>query len=456
MSTKQKVIVVCNRCKEKLKIEVDLETVKKGRKGGLFSVEVPHGESGDSHSTIFYISLNVDRIQVRGQVTADSIAETIRTTSGWDLNEEQADAIDQLLKNFLGFMPEIKMVFVSDRNGKITGFKAGAGLDSDRISQIETIVTQIGGGVIKSFQTTPLGTSVFEIGDLRFIFIRTGKKAVITVVSSLDNSMENVMAYAYLTAEKLAQLLDGEIVSVDIPILELQNREDPKKRGNGIRYLTVVPGSYVAKLVLIGNESVGKTSLVRRFIKNKFSTDYKPTIGISIMTNTIKLTGQDTTITYTISDLAGQDQFAQVRRSYFRGAHACLIIFDVTNRTSFESVRQWHKETLDYAGRSTIVIVIGNKVDLVDNREVDTEEALELVRELDCTYVETSAKTGEQVAATFSLMAMFLVERSEITIEGKMGRDFVLEDYLKGRALPAEIIEQLTTMIEKSEENLDI
>jgi len=174
------------------------------------------------------------------------------------------------------------------------------------------------------------------------------------------------------------------------------------------------------------------------------------------MTNTIKLTGQDTTITYTISDLAGQDQFAQVRRSYFRGAHACLIIFDVTNRTSFESVRQWHKETLDYAGRSTIVIVIGNKVDLVDKREVDTEEALELVRELDCTYVETSAKTGEQVAATFSLMAMFLVERSEITIEGKMERDFVLEDYLKGRALPAEMIEQLTTMIEKSEENLDI
>ena len=455
MSSKKTVLVVCNRCKERLQIEVDLDEIQRSRKGGLFSVEVHHGESGKPHSTIFYLSLAADQVQVRGQVTADSIAESIRTSSGWDISAEQADAIDQLLKNFIGLIPEIEMVFVSDIEGKTTGLKAGAGISRMRIAQIETIVNQIISGVAKSFQSTPMGTSVFEMGDIRFVFVRAGPQAMITVVSDLTASTESVLAYAYLTAEKLARILEGELVSVDMPLLEIQARGETEKRGNGIRYLVVRPGSYVAKLVMVGDEGVGKTSLVQRFVENTFTTDYKPTIGVSIMTKTVKLTGQETQIQFSISDLAGQEQFARVRRSYFRGAHASFIVYDVTSRASFEAVKPWYKETLDYAGRSTIVIIIGNKADLTDQREVKTEEALELVRNMDCTYVETSAKTGENVAAAFSLTALFLVERAERVIEGKSAQDFILEDYLKGRALPAEMIEKITTMIAEFEYEIE-
>ena len=198
---------------------------------------------------------------------------------------------------------------------------------------------------------------------------------------------------------------------------------------------------------MVGNESVGKTSLTHRFVEGIFETDYKPTIGVNFMTKTIKLAGQGTKITYTISDMGGQEKFARVRRTYYRGAHASFIIFDLTNRTSFEAVKKWYQETIDYAGRSTAIIIIGNKADLVDQRVIETEEAVELVRDLNCTYVETSAKTGENVVAVFNLIAMYLVERSEKYLEGTDGSDFIVEEYLKGRALPADMLDQLTSMI---------
>ncbi len=447
MSTTQIVLVVCNRCKEKLQIKVDREAVKKGHKGGLFTVEVPHGESGGLHTTIFYLSLNIDRIQVRGQVTADSIAESIQISSEWNLNKEQAESIDQLLKNFLGFMPKLEMVFVSDMNGKIKGVITGTSVGEQQTHEIERMVAQINVGVAKSFRTTPMGTSAFEIGKTRFIFIQAGPKAMLTVVTSLDISTENVLAYTYLIAEKMVRLLEGESISVDIPLLELQNREGSEKERKGIKYLTAVPGSYVAKLVMVGNESVGKTSLTHRFVEGIFDTDYKPTIGVNFMTKTIKLAGQGTQIKYTISDMGGQEQFARVRRSYYRGAHASFIIFDLTNRTSFDAIKNWYQETIDYAGRSTAIIIIGNKADLVDQRVIETEEAVKLVRDLNCTYVETSAKTGENVVAAFNLIAMYLVERSEKYLEETDGSDFIVEEYLKGRALPADMLDQLTSMI---------
>lgn len=455
MSSKKLIVVICNRCNEKLQIEIDLEELKHHRKGGLFTVEVPHGETTTPHSTIFYLSLDGDRVQVRGQVTADSIAGLIRTSSGWDINEEQAESVDQLLKNFLGIMPEVEIVLIHDSKGRPTGSKVGGGLEITRKTHIETIVNQIIGGVAKSFQNSPMGTSIIEMGDLRIVFIRAGAQAILTVVAGLGIVPDSILAYTYLTAEKLVRILEGEHVTLDIPILEIEERLTPTTKGGGIRYLTVIPGSYIAKLVMVGNEGVGKTSLVRRFVENTFKTDYKPTIGVSIMAKTVKLIGQESQIKFSIHDMAGQEQFARVRQSYFRGAHACFNVFDLTNRASFDALKRWYEDTLDYAGRSTVFIIIGNKADLVDQQEVTTEEALELVRDLNCTYIETSAKTGDNVMVAFSLMALFLMERAERVIEGKTEQDFIVEDYLKGQVLPTSMIEQITNMIAEVEEELE-
>ena len=450
-SSRKTVLVICNRCKEKLQINIDLADIKEKIKGGLYSVEVPHGESSAAHSTIFYLSLSDDLIQARGQVTADSIVESTTKSEGWMISAEQAETIDQLLRNFIEIVPGVEMILVSDQEGQTTGLNSVSGIGRMRVSQIETIITQILVGVAKSFQTSPMGTSVFEMGDLRFSFVRAGPHAMIAVVSTPTMSTEIVLAYAYLSAEKLARILEGQDIAVDIPLLEIRDQIEPEETVEGMRYLKVIPNSYLAKMTLVGNEGVGKTSLVRRFVENTFKTDYKPTIGVNIMTKTVKFPDQETQMKFSIHDLGGQDEFAQVRKSYFRGAHSCFIVFDVTNRASFETVKDWYNETLDYAGRSTLVIIIGNKVDLVDQRVVEIEEAVELTRNLGCTYFETSAKTGENVAAAFSVMALFLVERAERRIEGEEEKKS-LEAYLKGRAFPAEMMEEIVTLITEFEQ----
>ncbi|MFQ5820175.1 MAG: GTP-binding protein [Candidatus Heimdallarchaeota archaeon] len=452
-SSKKTVVAICNRCKEKLRINIELEEIKQSLKGGLCSLEVPHGDLNDAHSTIFYLSLSGDRVQIRGQVTADSIAESIRASSSWDINMEQAETIDQLLKNFIGVVSGVEMIVISDRDGKTTGLKSVAGIGRMRIAQIEKIITQILTGVAKSFKATPMGTSVFEMGDLRIVFVRGGPLAIITVCSTMTVSTESVLAYTYLTAEKLSEILEGHQVTVEIPLLEISESIEPEEKVTGIRYLKVVPDKYLAKLTLVGNESVGKTSIVRRYVKNTFKKDYKPTIGINIMSKTVKFPDQETRVKFSIHDLGGQEQFARVRKSYFRGAHACFIVCDVTDRASFEAVKDWYQETLDYAGLSTIILIIGNKVDLVDQRVVETEEAVELAHNLGCTYFETSAKTGENVAAAFSVIALFLVERMERRIKGEEPQKINLEEYLKGRAFPAKMMDEIITLIAEFEPN---
>ena len=448
--------MICNSCKEKLEIELDLEEMKRNLKGGLYLVEVPHGDPSAAHSTIFYLSLSAGQIQVKGQVTADSIAESLKATPSWKISAEQAETIDKLLRNFIGITPGVELIFVSDQNGKMAGVKPVAGIGQLRIAQIVTIIRQILTGVAKSFKTTVLGTSIFELGDLRFVFVRAGLQAMITVVSTTTMSPDRVLAYTYLTAEKMSRILEGQHVSVDIPLFEISDRIEPAEKVAGMRYLKVVPDSYLAKLILVGTGSVGKTSLVHRFVENTFKKDYKATIGINIMTKAVKFPGQETQMKFSIYDLGGQDQFARVRKSYFRGADACFIIFDVTNRASFEAVQHWYKETLDYAGRSTLVIILGNKVDLADQRVVEVEEAVELAHNLGCTYFETSAKTGENVAEAFSLIALFLVKRVERCIEGEEEQKINLEEYLKGQAFPAEMMDEIVTLIAKLEKKPQI
>ena len=452
-SSKKTVVAICNRCKEKLRINIDLAEIKQSLKGGLCSLEVPHGDLDDAHSTIFYLSLSGDRVPIRGQVTADSIAESIKAASSWDINMAQAETIDQLLKNFIGVVSGVEMIVISDRDGKTTGLTSVAGIGRMRIAQIEKLITQILTGVAKSFKATPMGTSVFEMGDLRFIFVRGGPHAIITVCSTMAVSTESVLAYTYLTAEKLSEILEGHQVTVEIPLLEISESIEPEEKVTGIRYLKVVPDKYLAKLTLVGNESVGKTSIVHRYVENTFKKDYKPTIGVNIMSKTVKFPDQETRVKFSIHDLGGQEQFARVRKSYFRGAHACFIVCDVTDRASFEAVKDWYQETLDYAGLSTIIIIIGNKVDLVDQRVVETDEAVELAHTLGCTYFETSAKTGENVAAAFSVIALFLVERMERSIKGEEPQKINLEEYLKGRAFPAKMMDEIITLIAEFEPN---
>ncbi|MHA1464755.1 MAG: Rab family GTPase [Candidatus Heimdallarchaeaceae archaeon] len=159
---------------------------------------------------------------------------------------------------------------------------------------------------------------------------------------------------------------------------------------------------YTFKILLLGDGAVGKTSLVQRFIHNKFQSGYLMTIGMEPYSRfeTIK----DTRICLQLWDIAGQDRFASMRRIFFKGSLGALVTYDITRRQSFENLKTWIKEAQNESPRIMLMLV-GNKNDLEDLRDVSTEEGKKFAEESGCIgFIETSAKSGTNVAEAFLAM----------------------------------------------------
>ena len=165
---------------------------------------------------------------------------------------------------------------------------------------------------------------------------------------------------------------------------------------------------YQFKILLIGDSSSGKSSLLSRYIDSTFESNFQTTIGIDFVLikkkiKTIELNHRS--ITLKIWDTAGQERFKSLTTSYFRGAQGVIIVFDLTEIESFKNVRKWFKDTQSFACEDIKVILVGNKSDLVEQRKVEYEEIQRLANELGLTYCEASAKSFEGVENVFTTMA---------------------------------------------------
>lgn len=168
-------------------------------------------------------------------------------------------------------------------------------------------------------------------------------------------------------------------------------------------------GSFKLKMLLLGDAAVGKTSLIKQYIKGSFAKDYKMTIGTDIFTKDV-ITDEHT-ITLSIWDIAGQDRFKFFRQSFYRGASGAMVVFDLTRYPTFNpNVVNWLKELWGFTGRIPIVL-IGNKVDLADLRNVREGDVQSFADKVPCTYIETSAKTGIQVDEAFKELALGMLEK---------------------------------------------
>ena len=143
------------------------------------------------------------------------------------------------------------------------------------------------------------------------------------------------------------------------------------------------------KLLLIGNAYVGKTLIVQKFIDNTFSKSTVSTIGVDLQSKVIDINGKK--VKYLIWDTAGEDRMKTMTYSYYRGCHVILVVFDVTERKSFQNVTTW-VECIDKFAKSNVLrILVGNKTDLKDKRVVSTEEGKELAAQNALKYYEISA-----------------------------------------------------------------
>ncbi|KVI00556.1 ras-related protein RABH1b [Cynara cardunculus var. scolymus] len=160
------------------------------------------------------------------------------------------------------------------------------------------------------------------------------------------------------------------------------------------------------KLVFLGDQSVGKTSIITRFMYDKFDNTYQATIGIDFLSKTMYL--EDRTVRLQLWDTAGQERFRSLIPSYIRDSSVAVIVFDVASRQSFMNTAKWIEEVRTERGSDVIIVLVGNKTDLVDKRQVSIEEGEAKARDFNVMFIETSAKAGFNIKALFRKIASAL------------------------------------------------
>ena len=157
------------------------------------------------------------------------------------------------------------------------------------------------------------------------------------------------------------------------------------------------------KLVLLGESSVGKSSLVLRFVKGQFHEFQESTIGAAFLTQTVQI--DDTTVKFEIWDTAGQERYHSLAPMYYRGAQAAIVVYDITNKETFQKAQTWIKELQRQASPNIVIALAGNKLDLAGKRVVSYEEAKAYADECSLLFMETSAKTAANVMDIFTSIA---------------------------------------------------
>ncbi|XP_004628163.1 ras-related protein Rab-26 isoform X3 [Octodon degus] len=181
------------------------------------------------------------------------------------------------------------------------------------------------------------------------------------------------------------------------------------------------------KVMLVGDSGVGKTCLLVRFKDGAFlAGTFISTVGIDFRNKVLDVDGMK--VKLQIWDTAGQERFRSVTHAYYRDAHALLLLYDVTNKTSFDNIQAWLTEIQEYAQDDVVLMLLGNKVDSTQERAVKREDGEKLAKEYGLPYMETSAKTGVNVDLAFTAIAKELKQR---IMKAPNEPHFLLHDYVK-------------------------
>ena len=163
------------------------------------------------------------------------------------------------------------------------------------------------------------------------------------------------------------------------------------------------------KVVFLGETSVGKSSIVMRFVRDEFLEAHEPTIGAAFLSKTIKL--DDGNVKMEIWDTAGQERYRSLAPMYYRGAKAAFVVYDITNKDSFIKAKDLINEVIQNGDPDVIIVLFGNKIDMQQNREVEREEGISYAEEHGFIFSEISAKTSENIQDAIVKVSLKLLER---------------------------------------------
>ena len=168
---------------------------------------------------------------------------------------------------------------------------------------------------------------------------------------------------------------------------------------------------YLFRYIIVGDMAVGKSCILLQFTDNKFRNQHELTIGVEFGAKTISINGKSVKIQ--IWDTAGQEAFQAITRTYYKGAIGALLVYDITRKETFVHVTKWLEEVRNNSSKTITVILIGNKKDLEDKRQVSYEEGEAFAKENGLMFLETSAKTAYNVVESFNLSAQCILNNIE-------------------------------------------
>lgn len=164
------------------------------------------------------------------------------------------------------------------------------------------------------------------------------------------------------------------------------------------------------KLVLLGDTAVGKSCLATRFVTDKFYEFQEPTIGAAFLTYSMCVDGNN--VKFEIWDTAGQERYRSLAPMYYRGAKAAVVVYDITQKESFDGAKSWANELIKKGNKNCVTVIVGNKFDLVNERKVNLNDVKNFTDENNLLQIETSAKTSHNVKELFIMIAKKLIEKN--------------------------------------------
>ena len=166
-----------------------------------------------------------------------------------------------------------------------------------------------------------------------------------------------------------------------------------------------------AKIITLGDSHVGKSSLIIKFIENKFTTNYLTTVGFDLKCKTIQMNDEE--IKLIIHDTAGQERFRSLASNYIKKANGVLLVYDISDKKSFDNIGKWMDDIIEESDNKIPIVLAGNKCDLKQERVITKEVGENIAKQYNLIFFETSCKDGDNVDNCFKELTQQILERKK-------------------------------------------
>ncbi|MHA1478184.1 MAG: GTP-binding protein, partial [Promethearchaeota archaeon] len=267
---------------------------------------------------------------------------------------------NELLTKFLLKYEDVDALIVSDHEGFIISGQKRASVDMELVSVLTALINPVLERIRDEFAFKKFGSASFDTEENRLLFISIDENITLSVVLDILASFDKISPYAYFLAEKTAQIIDAnedDIIQLDIPNFgtEIDTLSEASRIKEQIYQMRLDSGGiYKFKFIIVGDKAVGKSSIVRRFVDDKFSLDYRSTLGLNVLSHSMKFYGNE--VYFSLWDLGGQAYFKRFRKAYYVGTQAAFIVFDVCERQTFSNIKIWYEELKEFLGNKNIPI----------------------------------------------------------------------------------------------------